>query len=187
MSNKEFFLIKKSNDYYLYDESKSWAIGSSNDRQRTPNGYKLSVENCNEIFGVVDIKKLADVDFTSEIGEGPTTNTDINSMVRKSHLNGAEFGFNKAMDLNKDKLFTVEDMMNMYILGGKYKVQQPISFLEKGNEIIESLQDKIIEVEIEMKSNLHIGEIVDESYPKDFPTSIPKLDENGCVTLIKKK
>ena len=43
--------------------------------------------------------------------------------------------------------------------------------------------DKEIEVEIEMESNLHIGEVVDDSYPKDFPSQKPKLDENGFLIL----
>jgi hypothetical protein len=59
--------------------------------------------------------------------------------------------------------------------------------LEKNEQEFEKLiqQPTEIEVEIEMQSYLHIGEVVDESYPKDFPTSIPKLDTNGCLILIK--
>jgi hypothetical protein len=186
MSNKEFFLIKKSNDYYLYDESKSWAIGSSNDRQRTPNGHKLSVENCNEIFGDFSIEEIA-LSKASYFG-GTYRNPEGFSDEQIGYLHG----FIEGAELNKDKLFTVEDM-DEAIRKAKSYDEIPnhegivVSFNYSKDEIIESLQNKIIEVEIEMKSNLHIGEIVDESYPKDFPTSIPKLDENGCVTLIKKK
>jgi hypothetical protein len=40
-----------------------------------------------------------------------------------------------------------------------------------------------LDVEIEMQSNLHIGEVIDDSYPKDFPWKKPKLDSNGCLIL----
>ena len=39
------------------------------------------------------------------------------------------------------------------------------------------------DVEIEMESNLHIGEVADDSYPKGFPTQKPKLDADGCLIL----
>ena len=39
------------------------------------------------------------------------------------------------------------------------------------------------EVDIEMESNLHTGEVVDDSYPKGFPTQKPKLDADGCIIL----
>ena len=41
------------------------------------------------------------------------------------------------------------------------------------------------DVEFEMESNLHIGEVIDESYPKDFPKERPKLNKEGFIILKK--
>jgi len=143
--------------------------------------HRLSKENCDEIFGVVDVRKLAREYVDSQPDDFEYTSDEYwNSQVDFKN------GFNKAMELNKDKLFTVEDMVGYFDWHKKqgYVSHEPYDI----HEYIQSLQQpKEIEVEIEMKSNLHIGEIVDESYPKDFPTSIPKLDENGCLILSKKK
>ena len=51
-------------------------------------------------------------------------------------------GFNNHKELVKDKLFTIKDMENMFILGGKYKIQNPDKFLEKMKEIIQSILPK---------------------------------------------
>jgi len=172
MSNKEFFLIKKSNDYYLYDESKNWAIGSSNDRQRTPNGHKLSVENCNEISGVVDVEKLAE----ETIGE-------LFFEVKALHIELFKKGFNKAMELNKDKLFNVEDLIKIFFIG-RESLDKAIFTVEEAREkIFSSLQQpKEIEVEIEMEL---VSDGLDEMAQPQHK-KVPKLDENGCVILIKK-
>jgi hypothetical protein len=98
-------LIKVLDQYHLYDGDKAIATTIVGNPMLLPN---LSKQNCDEIFGVVDVRKLADVDFISEIDEGPTTNTDINSMIRKSYLNGAEFGFIKAMELYQPTEIEVE-------------------------------------------------------------------------------
>jgi hypothetical protein len=132
----------------------------------------LSKQNCDEIFGIIDVEKLADVDFTNEIGEGPTTNTDINSMIRKSYLNGAEFGFNKAMELNKDKVFTEFDVNLAFVLG-KNNDESRI------NKLINSkIQPTEIEVEIVTTTRMENGKS-----GIDTPTIKPKLDSEGCLIL----
>jgi hypothetical protein len=98
-------LFKVLDQYHLYDGDKAIATTIVGNPMLLPS---LSKQNCDEIFGVVDVRKLADVDFISEIDEGPTTNTDINSMIRKSYLNGAEFGFIKAMELYQPTEIEVE-------------------------------------------------------------------------------
>ena len=61
---------------------------------------KLSKENCDEVFGVVNVENLAE-NHPLEVSNA-------------SHGFGIEdgivYGFNKAMELNKDKLFTVKDV-----------------------------------------------------------------------------
>jgi len=53
----------------------------------------LSAKNCDEIFGVVDVEKIA----------------DRHTFGQRNHEWKAYIaGFNKAMELNKDKVFTLE-------------------------------------------------------------------------------
>jgi fructose/tagatose bisphosphate aldolase len=90
-------LIKTGSDYLLRDmNGEVLAITNG-----TTEGRKLSTKNCDEIFGVVDVEKLAEecsIDWNGEVMEGSCG-------IYKE-------GFNKAMELNKDKVFTEEDMNN---------------------------------------------------------------------------
>jgi len=182
-------LRKLNNGYYSLYDSDGDIVASNN--VDTPCSKKLSKENCDKIFGVVDVRKLADVDFTCEIGEGPTTNTDINSMIRKSYLNGAEFGYNKAMELQKDKLFTANDMMQAIITT---QVSDAVHNNEDRLELIQSLQQPTeIDVEIEMETKQQLvngyrnqNENVIGFIAEYESVLLPKLDENGCLILKKK-
>lgn len=168
-------LIKKNEHYFLEVEpytlstlQKHILIANTFDK---PKGHilQLSKQNCDEIFGVVDVEKLAKNEYLDGY--------DTTEMCRTAFKDG----FNKAMELNKDKVFTSGNMMDMYILGGKYKIQKPDNFLEKGNEIIQSLQQTTeIEVEIETTMRPVWG---DESSMR--ATYVPKLDENKCLILKK--
>jgi len=126
-------LIKVDDIYTLMDGDKMIA-SSDSDFQTDYEVIKLSKQNCDEIFGVTDVKDIRKSVNTGVYLGSTISNTLISIAIEQSLL------------------------------------QQPTE----------------IEIEIEMKSNLHIGEIVDESYSKDFPTSIPKLDENGCLILKNK-
>jgi hypothetical protein len=88
-------------------------------------------------------------------------------------------GFQKALSILGDNKFSEEDMMNIYILGGKYKVQQPHSFLEKGNEIIQSLYQTEWDCIVEM-------EWVQSTSILGNPHQISKLDKDGCLILKRK-
>jgi hypothetical protein len=171
-------LVKRENDYCLYNESEetiaaSWA---------NVTGKKLSKQNCDEIFGVVDVEKLEIECIKNTINQ--ETGSDIH---RLSVGLGFKKGFNKAMELQKDKLFTLEQVLDAFYAGwiSKDKTYPEAQKSYKGYLERHVMQPTEIEVEIEMQSYLHIGEVVDESYPKDFPTSIPKLDKNGCLILKK--
>jgi hypothetical protein len=90
-------LVKKGEHYYsllLVDNRELLAT-----TEDTKHVLKLSKENCDYIFRVFDIRKLAEIDFECDMGSGPTSSGDINSMIRKGYINGAEFGFNKVMGL----------------------------------------------------------------------------------------
>jgi hypothetical protein len=90
-------------DYYLIDPTKGtdandegFLLGSS----RETNFQKLSKQNCDEIFGAVDVEELAEEETKKYA-----------TLTPKSFKHGFMYGFNKAMELNKDKVFTLEEVM----------------------------------------------------------------------------
>jgi hypothetical protein len=121
---------------------------------------RLSHKNCDEIFGVVDVEKLASENCTAW----------ENSAVAQG---GFKLGFNKAMELNK---YTEEDIMKAYDFGSN-----ALLGVSKNN-LIQSLQQPTeIEVEIEMVKT------PDAMFQfHDVPYSTPKLDSSGCLILTKK-
>ena len=92
-------LIKRDIDYCLYNESEetiaaSWA---------NVTGKKLSQSNCDALFGVVDVEKLAEKEY-------PTFNLELNLTTSFNTLAQAPFikGFNKAMELYQPTEIDVE-------------------------------------------------------------------------------
>jgi hypothetical protein len=142
------------------------------DGDNLPNPKRLSQKNCDEIFGVVDVEKLA----REEIPYSSSTTINVQRM-RFIH------GFNKAMELNKDKLFTVEDMLNMYNqafdIGYNFGHESGDSKIGNidFNEALQSLQQPT-EIEVE---------IVMDKIPADLAPGgwdvFPKLDKEGCIIL----
>jgi hypothetical protein len=137
--------------------------------------YKLSKENCDKIFGVVDVEKLAiEYDLYEKI-----------NFVGQTRAYKA--GFQKAMELNKDKLFTLEDMINCWNKALKFQVLR-----QTFGEYIQSIQQPTeIEVEIEMqcphpmdtyRCGLQYGCDGDGC---NHPNQIPYLDSEGCLILKK--
>jgi len=156
-------LVKKAEGWYnLYDGE--IGIGSTHEDLQ---GHKLSKQNCDEIFGVVDVEKLAE-EFVNDL---QVASESVNRAVKL----GYEEGFNKAMELNKDKEFNLEDMRKAFN-------QNPSQTNRPFNEFIESLQQPTeIEVEIEVTKSDDI-----KSVEKDwYKIGEPKLDSEGCL-IIKK-
>jgi hypothetical protein len=132
---------------------------------------KLSKKNCDEIFVIVNIEKLAEEYSDKEYGGGQSP----------SYFSGFSDGFNKAMELNKDKVFTLEDIKKAYIQGKHGgKTQAYVEF----DDYIQSLQQpNEIEVEIEMEC------CGNYSPPCNINCEYgckPKLDSSGCIILTKK-
>jgi hypothetical protein len=100
---------------------------------------KLSKQNCDEIFGVTDVEKLTN----EEIPASSHTNYYVQRMRFIQ-------GFNKAMELNKDKVFTLEDIKKAIVWAhdksteGVYLSRLPV------DEFIQSLQQP---TEIEVTFN----------------------------------
>jgi hypothetical protein len=143
---------------------------------------KLSKQNCDEIFGIVDVEKLAE-DHPLEVS---------NASHGFGIKDGIVYGFNKALELNKDKVFTLKDVKQAIFNFANYD-RKTISELDRMDMAITSIQQPTeIEVEIEMEKVVDktkvIGAVKGVKGSGDKITtykSVPKLDENGCLILKK--
>jgi hypothetical protein len=142
-------LIKTDNGYIL-------------DGDNLPNPRRLSIQNCNEIFGVVDVEKLAEENYPS----GDDWSNEQSLFRKLAFING----FNKAMELNKDKLFTLSDISYAIAFSGKMKPSQ----------IVKNLLEQPTEIDVE---------VVMDKIPADLAPGgwdvFPKLDAEGCLILKK--
>ena len=157
-------LIKTDDEYRLYlDDVLPYATSDNSLYKR------LSKQNCDEIFGVIDIDDLAYKHrrVYQDSFEG------MNECIMKDAMHqqvGFVAGFNKAMEFNK---YTEEDIMKAYDFGSN-----ALLGVSKNN-LIQSLQQlKEIEVEIVM-----------DRIPADLAPGgwdvFPKLDDQGCIILKK--
>lgn len=171
-------LKKIGEEYKLYSHDSCIATTQESLHKR------LSKENCDEIFGVVDVEKLAE----SHAEECYERNGDP---LEESYFENRKYnfkeGFNKAMELNKDKLFTEEDMIKF--ADDVYKLRKENKIFEGMPKLLQSLQQpKEIEVEVKMEPCYYDQSLgaFSTSYTEDKPKDQPKLDKNGCLILKKK-
>jgi hypothetical protein len=175
-------LIKINDYYYLQELSKTGIGGSQCERTLgTTNSQgelgKLSKQNCDEIFGVVDVEKLV-YQSTEEVlpHHGDYRFKNVYEEYFKE-------GFNKAIELNKDKVFTLSNLRKAF---NSLENHPNRTF----TELVALLQQTEIEVEIIMK-NSRTGNIVkhdsDLEWDEDglCDRAIPKLDSQGCLILKK--
>jgi hypothetical protein len=161
-------LYKVLDQYHLYDGDKAIATTIVGNPMLLPN---LSKQNCDEIFGVVDVELMAD--FYGSKAKG---NVDF----KLGSAQGFEDGFNKAMELNNDKLFTVEDMRTAMLNAIEMTDFQKEQFRKDNDyhialDIIQSLQQPI-EIEVEIESKIAIDGHTIFGY---------ELDSEGCLILKK--
>ena len=179
-------LVKKADGWYnLYDGE--IGIGSTHEELQQP--YKLSIANCDEIFGVVDEDKK-NLYYYKQVMNPYETGGQSYTAYEKGFIEG----FNKAMELNKDKSFTLEDLRTAMTYG---VVQEGTGF--EGIHSVDDLFDLILKkvsqpteigVEILMR-NSRTGSIVKHDSDLEWDENglcdraIPKLDPNGCLILKK--
>ena len=171
----KLYLLKQEHSYILH-RIKDSILTIEGDSEHIIFGiepfYKLSLANCNEIFGVVEVERLAEEECLDET-----------YWVKRFYKKG----FNKATELNKDKVFTLEDMkqalfdLSDVIFNNCQKGISEQDCLNYRNLILNYLQkqQKEIDVEIEQVNQLNI-----ESGKFEWKN---KLDENGCIILKKKE
>jgi len=157
-------LFKVTNEYHLYDGDKAIATTIVGNPMLLP---ILSRKNCDEVFGVINVEKLA-FNYADEIGILHTT------LAYSKHFKA---GFNKAIELNKDKLFTLGDLRRAFSRGKDLTTEEKFKVSEWDifTKFVDSLQQPT-EVEIEM-------EYYDPFPPTRKVDLRPKLDEDGCLIL----
>jgi len=163
-------LIKTGSDYLLRDMGGN-VLAITNG---TIEGRKLSKQNCDEIFGIIDVEKLSEEYVLTINDEDQHVDAKLDFIA----------GFNKAMELNK---YTEEDIMKAYDFGSN-----ALLGVSKNN-LIQSLQQPTeIEIDIEMKKVFDetkvIGSVKGVKGSGDKITTykkVTKLDSEGCLILKK--
>jgi hypothetical protein len=168
----------KTNVNYLLEDDKGVIIASTSIKKGISS---LSKKNCDEIFGVVDVENWAD--FYGAFTKG---NVDFKLGASK----GFEDGFNKAMELNKDKVFTLDDMKNaMDCMMTQYFEFHEQPTTGRRDEYLKSLQQSTeIEVMIEMECKIGCEHLVlNGENSLCCGNKVPKLDSEGCLILKRAK
>jgi len=174
-------LIKDHQEYMLINDERFVIATTDESMLEVTDKMKLSKKNCDEIFGVVDLMKLAE--------ENSHKYYDVKTTDWHCNYNGFFSGFQKAMELNKDKQFTEDDLRKAirfgfngaygYLTGEKGTIEK-----QSDNYILSIQQPTEIKVEIEMEC---LDPNCDGINKKGvcIPGDKPKLDENGCLVLKK--
>jgi hypothetical protein len=167
-------LIKKADGWYnLYDGE--IGIGSTHEELQV---YKLSKENCDDIFGVVDVEKLAE-EFVNDLQIASET-------VNRSVKLGYDEGFNKAIELNKDKVFTLEQVIELakILISNPYETSGKTPNELIGN-FIQSIQKPTeIEVDIQMECETGCNNFIFNGNKSICcGNKRPKLDDNNNLIL----
>ena len=160
-------LLRKINGIYTLMKDGKMIASDDIDFQKDYELQKLSIENCNQIFGIFDVEKLAE-DFAKIHSTYLTEQDDTEFGFRN--------GFNKALELNKDKKFTLEQVIEAMSL---YKRNE---FAMSKVLVIVLDQPLEIEVEIEMAE---VESYKDKMGNLRTEKTFPRVDKNGCL-IIKK-
>lgn len=182
-------LIKTTKGHYiLIDDTKEtndkdFIVGTSRDT----NASKLSIKNCDEIFEVIDVYKLAKQKYPNVDNEDYEYDSEWQMLSDEYKKIGFIQGAKSILELNKDKLFTVDQLNKAYYrMENRFKNEPFEVFLEHIQQPTE------MEVEIEME---YVGECNGNNGDGCFQDSpghncgcfeyTPKLDKDGCI-IIKK-
>ena len=159
--------LRKINGIYTLMKDGKMIASDDIDFQKDYELQKLSIENCNLIFGIFDVEKLAQ-DFAKNHSIYPSAKDDTEY--------GFKHGFNKALELNKDKKFSLEQVIEAMSL---YK-RNEFAMSKVLVMVLEEPQD--IEVEIEMAE---VESYKDKMGNLRTEKTFPRVDKNGCL-IIKK-
>ena len=176
-------LVKNNHFYALQIDNNIIAVSLDRETPEHTVNYKysLSKQNCDEIFGIVDVEKLAN--------ERSKTCEDCDVPVFKAgYYDGFQEGFEEAMELSKHKLFTESDIFSVvnHILSKLVKVDgfdQKYLFPE---EVYQEVTWKA--KQIQQPTEIDV-EVIMDRIPADLAPGgwdvFPKLDSQGCLILKK--
>jgi hypothetical protein len=136
---------------------------------------KISHVKCGELFGIVDVEKLAKEHIENEFPVEEYSDRKYDLTKANSEVDFIK-GFDKAMKLNKEKQFTLGDMKRAFNCGRDSESIDRFEDWRTFTHFIDSLQPTEIEVEIEMRTASLV-------YKTD--EILPKLDSEGCLILKK--
>ena len=159
--------LRKINGIYTLMKDGKMIASDDIDFQKDYELQKLSIENCNLIFGIFDVEKLAE-DFAKNHSIYPSAKDDTEY--------GFKNGFNKALELNKDKKFSLEQVIEAMSL---YK-RNEFAMSKVLVMVLEEPQD--IAVEIEMAE---VESYKDKMGNLRTEKTFPRVDKNGCLILKK--
>jgi hypothetical protein len=143
-----------------------------------PENYVLSKRNCDELFGVVDVNSEVEVIVKTICPDD--RGKDI------IYGTGMAVGiqcFKKAMELNKDKVFTLENVRKAFNKGYLMKFNPSDEYTETLNGLVQSLQQPT-EIEVEIVEQC-LDPTCDGINRKGecVTTGKPKYDTDGCLIL----
>jgi hypothetical protein len=162
-------LVKREDHWGLYNED-GHKIAATIDGCNS----KLSIKNCNEIFRVLDVETLSDEYSHDSIWfnkRGAYNDQEFFEYIAKKSFTD---GFNKAMELNKDKLFTVEDLYRAFLINSAGNNITLRHFFE---ETVLPMFEQPTEIEVEIEQELIQSSIQGEAIWKT------RLDKDGCLIL----
>jgi hypothetical protein len=143
-----------------------------------PENYVLSKRNCDELFGVVDVNSEVEVIVKTICPDD--RGKDI------IYGTGMAVGiqcFKKAMELNKDKVFTLENVRKAFNKGYLMKFNPSDEYTETLNGLVQSLQQPT-EIDVEIVEQC-LDPTCDGINRKGecVTTGKPKYDTDGCLIL----
>jgi hypothetical protein len=170
----DYFLISRT------DNSESLLASLNPDEEVFE--QKLSKQNCDEIFGVVDVEKLVEERFGKSLHHA-----NSRACFRE--------GFNKAIELNKDKVFNEKSILGFgqYVWkygGGERSMRQLLNDFkhpERTEISVEIVMEECQNPHCENGTSSENGNdpILCKSCGGLGKSEIPKLDSNGCLILKK--
>jgi hypothetical protein len=177
-------LIKDHSEYMLINDERFVIATTDASMLEVTDKMKLSKQNCDEIFGVVDLMKLAE--------ENSHKHYDVKTTDWHCNYNGFFSGFQKSMELNKDKVFTIDDIDKAIEWATVNGRKGDITHYDIDNFIQSRQQPTEIEVEIEMKKVVDktkvVGLVKGVKGSGDKITTyryIPSFDTKKCLILKK--
>ena len=153
-------LIKVLDQYHLYDGDKAIATTIVGNPMLLPN---LSKQNCDSLFGVVDVEQLTKDFYETRKFESSHIADPVSFKI----------GFNKAMELN-NKVFTLEDVI---LIAEYVRVASQSTPNERTKNLVdEYLSTQPTEIDVEIESKIAIDGHTILGY---------ELDSEGCLILKK--